>query len=313
MTKIHHLTNSEIDKNRWDSLIENAPNGCIYAMSWYLDIVSEGWEALITDGYENVFPLTCKERFGVKYLCQPPFSQQLGLFSKQKESDDLINDFFEQIPSRYKLVEINLNKANRLAPAKSIMFENRNYELDLSQAYEALRASYSNNLKRNINKAKKAGLKLLPDVPVDDVITMFKGHKGRQIKTMDNTSYDMLRALTAAALERDSVEIWGAYEGATKELCGAAVFLKWHQQTVFLFSALNNRGKQSAAMPLIIDNFIHENAAKKTTLDFEGSNDVNLARFYKSFGAKKNTYLSIKMNNLSYFVKLLFFLYKKLK
>jgi hypothetical protein len=46
-------------------------------------------------------------------------------------------------------------------------------------------------------------------------------------------------------------------------------------------------------MSLIIDQFIKQNAGSKLTLDFEGSNNPDLARFYKSFGATMLTYPKI--------------------
>jgi Mor family transcriptional regulator len=49
---------------------------------------------------------------------------------------------------------------------------------------------------------------------------------------------------------------------------------------------------------MIIDQFIRNHEDEKITLDFEGSNIKNLARFYKSFGADEFNYLRIKKNNL---------------
>jgi len=51
-------------------------------------------------------------------------------------------------------------------------------------------------------------------------------------------------------------------------------------------------------MPWLIDAFIKENAGKPVTLDFEGSNNPGLARFYSSFGAKKVVYQQFTRNSL---------------
>ncbi|OIP03307.1 MAG: hypothetical protein AUJ97_04685 [Bacteroidetes bacterium CG2_30_32_10] len=60
--EIRYLKHKEIDKDKWDNCIEKAFNGIIYAYSWYLDIVSENWDALIEDDYKTVFPLTQKKK-----------------------------------------------------------------------------------------------------------------------------------------------------------------------------------------------------------------------------------------------------------
>jgi hypothetical protein len=59
-------------------------NGIVYAYSWYLDIVSPGWDALVKDDYKSVMPLTWRKKYGIKYLYQPFFTQQLGVFSSDK-------------------------------------------------------------------------------------------------------------------------------------------------------------------------------------------------------------------------------------
>jgi hypothetical protein len=79
--KIRHLKHSEIDLQKWDSCVQNAANALVYAESWYLDIVSPHWEALVADDYEYVMPLPVKRKFGIPFLVQPPLSQQLGVFS----------------------------------------------------------------------------------------------------------------------------------------------------------------------------------------------------------------------------------------
>ncbi|MBK7391410.1 MAG: hypothetical protein IPI23_20775 [Bacteroidetes bacterium] len=51
-------------------------------------------------------------------------------------------------------------------------------------------------------------------------------------------------------------------------------------------------------MPYLIDTYIKDVAGKIKILDFEGSNDQELARFYKSFGSTECVYLQIKKNQL---------------
>jgi hypothetical protein len=51
-------------------------------------------------------------------------------------------------------------------------------------------------------------------------------------------------------------------------------------------------------MSAIINSFIREHSGEKLYLDFEGSMDANLSRFYKSFGSKEIVYLQIRKNNL---------------
>ncbi len=89
---IKYLKHKDIDKNKWDECINEAPNGLIYGMSWYLDRVCPGWDALVSDDYEAVMPLPWKQKMGLKYVYHPLFAQQLGVFYR-READDQTYEF----------------------------------------------------------------------------------------------------------------------------------------------------------------------------------------------------------------------------
>jgi len=309
--KISHLVNSEIDKVKWDECIRNAPNGNVYAYSWYLDIVSKNWCALVTDDYSNVFPLTWRKKVSVKYLCQPPFSQQLGLFSRDFITPDLLNNFINNIPKEYKLIEINLNKLNIEIPAHFTLHTNTTYELDLAYPYSDIKNGFSDNTKRNIKKAISNNVCLSNVVKPDDMINLFRSNRGRHIATLQEKDYKILQKLINLSLLKKCGTIWGAYNN--NELCAAAFFIEANGKAVFLFSALNDKGRDNSAMFYIVDNFIRLNTEKPLVLDFEGSNDENIARFYKGFGSKKYSYFQINSNNLPYLVNHFHKIYKRLK
>jgi hypothetical protein len=82
---IQHLTHAEIDKVKWDACIDKAGNGLIYGHSVYLNKMCNGqWDALVMGNYETVMPLTRRKKWGIYYLYQPAFTQQLGIFSITK-------------------------------------------------------------------------------------------------------------------------------------------------------------------------------------------------------------------------------------
>ena len=133
----------------------------IYAHSWYLDIVAPNWEALVEDDYVSIFPLTCRKKFGISYLFQPYFTQQLGLFSTGDEkSESKLGIFLNEIPEKFRLIEIQLNTGSSITHADGFKINKRKtHHLDLSSSHENIRKNYSENLIRNIKKAEKAGLK----------------------------------------------------------------------------------------------------------------------------------------------------------
>src|ERR1017187_4211267 len=135
---IKYLKHSEINKAKWDACIAQSFNRNIYANSWYLDVVCPAWEALIDGDYQAVMPLTCNKKYGINYLYQPYFTQQLGVFGIEKLSNENMNELLNAIPSKYRFIEINLNINN---PIQDKSFEVKNlptHLLNLNQSYEGI-------------------------------------------------------------------------------------------------------------------------------------------------------------------------------
>ena len=85
---IRFLNRGEIDLEKWDRCIQDAPNGIIYARSFYLDAMAKNWSALVSGDYDMVMPLTWNRKYGFRYLYQPAFTAQLGLFSIRARRTD---------------------------------------------------------------------------------------------------------------------------------------------------------------------------------------------------------------------------------
>jgi hypothetical protein len=103
----------------------------------------------------------------------------------------------------------------------------------------------------------------------------------------------------------------GSYNG--ENLIAGIIFLKDNNRQIFLFSGNNKIAKEVGAMYLLADSFIEQSCETTETLDFEGSNNENLARFYRGFGSEEKYYFSLKHNNLPSLTKRFLYFYKKLK
>lgn len=300
---INYLTHNEIDKKKWDAVISHAFNGNIYAFSWYLDLIHEDWEALVEGDYERVMPLTCGKKWGIGYVLQPFFAQQLGVFSTGILSGEHVADFIRKIPGKYPFVQINLNIHNHPdLPAPYQLLRNKNYLLDLIHNYRKHYSQYSQNAKRNLKKSKKLHLSLSKNLNPGLVTELFKNNRGKQIKKLKDDDYQRLLRLMYAAVHKGKGITYGVYT-ANNELCAAAFFLLENQHLIFLFSGSNQEARQNGAMTFLFDSVIEEFSGSQVVLDFEGSNDENLARFYSSFGSKEVYYNVLKYNLLPFPLK----------
>lgn len=309
---IQYLENNQIDISKWNICISNSINSLPYAYDWYLDAVCEDWAALVENDYESVMPLVYRKKFGIHYIYPPFFVQQLGVFSTTLLDDKICGRFIDAIPDKFRYIETNLNSYNQTDNAKYKIKVNTNHLLDLIKSYETLHKNYSENLKRNLKKAYKSGVSIVQNVKPEDIINIFSENKGKDIKHLKTNEYAVLKKLIYLGIHKGVVQTFGAYT-PQNELCGGAVFLINNQRAIFLFSATNPVSKQLFAMPMLIDNFIKQNAEKNMILDFEGSNDINLSRFYKGFGSKMVNYPTLILNKLPFYIKFVVFLIKKIR
>jgi hypothetical protein len=298
MTMINYLQNSVIDKQRWDDCIRRSVNRRVYAFSWYLDAVCPGWDALVGDDYDSVFPLTHNRKWGISYLYQPFFAQQLGLFSVRPVTGDMLSGFVSAIPSKFRFVEIQLNSMNNFDPGCGELTQRVNHELNIAATCGELSAQFSQNTKRNIRKSKEMEVTAGRETGVDELIALFRENFGAREGKLQPHHYQALRALIVRCQENGTGRILGA-AGADGQLDAAAFFLQDLEHVYFLFAASSSRARGNGAMFTLVDSFLAENAGKYRVLDFEGGNDPNLGRFYKSFGASEVSYPGLRINRLS--------------
>jgi hypothetical protein len=309
---IRYIKHDEIDFKRWDNCIKNSVNSYVYGYSFYLDIVAKDWDALVVDDYVSVFPLPYRKKFGIKYLYQPNFAQQLGLFTTLSLNTNVLEDFLKAIPKEFSFIEINLNKYFSQEISKYTTISRVNIEMDLMKDSTTLEKNYSTNLKRNLKKAQQAELQIANQIRPEDLIQLFRENRGKDLSSYSSEDYANLNRLLYQLLYKNMATIYGLYSN-NNTLLASAAFVKTNQRIIFLFSGLKEEGKEISAMPFLIDSVIKKYAGQNLVFDFEGSNDENLARFYLSFGSQKFEYKQLIINNLNPVLKLGFKLYKKFR
>jgi hypothetical protein len=309
---IRYLERNDIDDRKWNACIDRAFNGNLYGYAWFLDIVAGEWAALEENDYESVFPLVHRRKFGINYIYQPFFTQQLGLYSCTRIGAEALGKFIRSIPSKYRWIEINLNAHNNADEKEFTLVPQLNHELDLIHGYDKIRQGYSENLARNIRKAGKAGLFISKNVKPEDIIGLFRKNRGKEIRHLHGDDYRRLRQIAYTCLQKRMASITGVY-GPQNQLCAGAFFIRSHNKSVFFFSGLDDTGRQAGAMPFLIDSFIREHSGLQLTFDFDGSNDPNLARFYKSFGSKELIYRRLMISRLPFLLNTGARIYSRLK
>jgi hypothetical protein len=298
--KIAYVKRNDIDTVKWDNCIARSVNGIVYAYSWYLDIVAENWDALIGDDYQAVFPLTYNTKFGISYLYQPYFTQQLGLFSIGSISHSLVSGFLDAIPENFRYIAINLNTMAKIDYPKATVLPRVTHHLDLIEPYPVISSRYSSNTKRNISRAVAFNVSVVKGLNALQLLEMKKINLTVPLR---QKHFSILSQLIARSVSNGVGELYGAYS-EHNELCAGALFLKSNGKVIYLLASSTQEGKEKRAMFALVDHFIDKNSESHLVLDFEGSNVESVARFYNGFGATACEYNHIVINRLPWMLKL---------
>ena len=299
---IVYLKNPEIDREQWDNCITASQSIKPYAFSWYLDIMAPGWEALIDDDYDSVFPLPGFSKFGIYYITTPIFLQQLGAFSPDKPVENVIYEFIEYMPEFYKFVDLCVGQKINYKGYKTI--ERSNYELDLSARYEKLWDGFTSDCRRNIQLGAKKKFELDSNVSPDELINLFVWNKGIKLRGIKIRDYDRLKSLMNYCINNNKGKIIGI-RTARKRLIFGVFLVQIPGSITILFTSSTPESRDKRTGYFVINEIIKENALTETILDFAGSSIPSIASFMESFGSVNNPYYRIYRNQLPWPMRML--------
>jgi hypothetical protein len=294
--------NQEIDREQWDNCIRNSPGVKPYAYSWYLDIMSPGWEALVDDDYDSVFPLPGLSKFGIRYIATPVFLQQVGAYSPDKPASSSLVEFLHFIPDFYRLIDLSVGQKIELEGFR--ITERDNYVLDLSKPYEQLWEKFSPHCRRNIETSSRKGIELVNDITPDELIDLFILNKGKDLKAISGRDYQRLKNLMNFCLINKKGRIIGV-RGARKRLIYGLFIVETRGSKIMLFVVNTPQSREKRIGYFVINELVKLNASTRTILDFAGSSIPEIASFMASFGSVNEPYYRVYRNRLFWPVRMM--------
>ncbi len=304
MTRIKYLRHRQIDQVKWDKTIDASYNGMVYAYSFFLnDMAGKRWDALVLGDYEAVFPLVWGRKYGLKYLYQPFFCQQLGLFSKTRISEDVMHQFIKKIPRKFFYWDFHLNYENSFF-SPLINFVNRtSFTIDLNQDYLSIYDKFNSDAKKNLAKSAITGYIVkdndAPELAADCFFYAY-GHWYPNLETLKkkilqcaNNAIQLKKGFTRSIYGKDG-QLW----------CSGFFFMA-KDRIHYAMAAPTEEGKKHGATHILIDEVLKEFSNRLMTFDFEGSDLQSVAYFYAKFGSVKKHYLEIKLNRLPWWCQMI--------
>jgi hypothetical protein len=294
--EIRFLHNTKIDIQRWDQAVGDAVNSRVYALSWYLNILHPDWHGLIYGDYDYVMPVIFSKKWGISYMYQPVYAQQHGIFPPS--GPEITERFISFLQKKFRYFNISLNTFNDFENKGVEIEERKNFILSLNNSYPDISEKYTTHAMRYVKRANLNEV-ISTQVSPGDFIKM-KDKYGKL--SVEEKYRSKLNQIISHSLKERGGVIYGAIS-KQNELIGAAFFLQEKSRFTYLSSVLSPVGKKQRSMYAIVDRFVRDHAEQTILLDFEGSNIEGIARFFEGFGAKAETYLHLKYNNLPRIIK----------
>jgi hypothetical protein len=284
---IHCIERKDLDVEKYDACIATSVQSRVYAFSWYLDIVTENWEVLVLNDYEVVMPMPWKQKYFLKYITQPFFCQQLGIFSKESIAVKLQEKMIHNIPKKFIKTTINFNSDNFFTLK---MKSKNNYLLKVENQFADNYIKFNNNRKRDLKKASSSGLSFEENIATKEFYDFYLLNDKNYLThlSMKNVLQKILKLKTSV------VKCYGIKRNT--DLIAGVLLLLHDKRITYLIPVSNALGKKNGAATLLIVEIIKKYNHKNQILDFEGSMIPGVAKFYESFGAEEEYYYTFSKN-----------------
>ena len=291
------IAHTNIDKARWDAMVSKSEHSQLFMYSWYLDVVSPNWSALILNDYKAIFPLTEVKKIGTKQIIQPIFTREFNVIGQGFSNAEVLSF----LQTNYQNISLRFStEMDAFKPQKRVA-----QLIDLTTSFKE---KYSTNAKRLIKKAAKH-FEYKQINEVGPLMKMVKAILVEKIEEFTPENLDVLEKLMNKTLENHNGACFGVFQN--NEFVGGGFFFIAGNRVTYLKGVAHYEAKRLGAMYGLMDFVFEKYSNTYKVFDFGGSNVENVAQFYKKFGAIDYTYFNYEIDQLPAWYKLSKKLFKK--
>lgn len=305
------LDRDEIDIDLWNRCINDARFSCLYACSWYLDIVAYDWKGIVIENgneYTHVMPVPIKNKLTFTIVYQPFYCQYLGIFSKSEITAE-ITDLFLQVFTRnfWYISAYNFHPALYPVLCKTDfscyqLMKNtfKTHWIYFSTADSSL--NYNHDRKFNLKKAQKYGWEVSSSKNLDFLIQLFDKYQSVNFKNgIHPNSFQWLRQLATGLFKHDAATLWYACKNG--EVNAGILVAQFKNIHYYLFNSSDLKGRKGNARTWLLDNYFKLSCKTGMIFDFESPEHPQISAHYQSYGAKPMPFISVRKNGLPKWIK----------
>lgn len=295
--EIKRIKHKNIDFFKWDKTVLSSQIPVVFAQTFYLNATCPNWDALVIDDYESIFPLTYKNKFGLTYLPQPPFTSQLGVYGKVNLEIEQL--FFDYIIKHFQLIDLELNSTNNIQ--STFITPKNTYTINYKLGY-----NFNQNSKRNIAKAIEHGF-VVEAVNENDILMLSQKWINPFLSKevgLSLSTISLLDDLLINAKKEHALFTFKVMDGQNT-IKALAHFISNGRYALYLKGTNFDKSDNSGSMHLLMKHAIEFFSDKATIFDFGGGSKQGLANFYMGFGGQVTTYSFLQVNRLPWLIKIL--------
>jgi len=295
---------AEIVDAIWNDFVARSPQQVVYGYSWYLDVVSPEWAALVATNHNgqwvSVLPIPLRRKLGFEVVQQPLFCQFLGIFDLPNVAT-AASDLLANLSRFFKYNAVYAGRFTHHTRWLSF-FEVQfcqNFLLPLHKPYQHIRSGYSPDRRANLKQAEKFGWQIEEQSDIQPIINLFVKNHAAQIEGgVSSSAYSLLVRLYGVLQQQKAAKLLYALKDGQIE--AGALFVIDQHRIIYLFNAASALGRRQNARTLLIDSIIRTYSHQDLWFDFESPQQPSIAAFYQSFGSQAELYAQFRYNCLPF-------------
>lgn len=299
------------NKERYFQLCQEEDSICVYDQPWWMDAVcgADNWDVVLYEKNGTLLgamPYYVKQKMGLRYITQPPFTQHNGAWIKypenqveskrisfEKEVLDGLMEQIEALPVCHYQQSFSPNLTNWLPLYWRGYSQSTNYTYRLPDIHdpEALLKAFNYDKRRNIKRGTELQMDLKFDLPASQFYEFHQQSLKKQGKAIGYT-LDLFRRIYDGAYRANSGRVAYVTNSQQEILC--AIFVPYDRVWAYhLITALDPEMRKTGALDFLVYKLLQYFSDKVTGYDFEGSMIPGVEESFRHFGATQTPYFRI--------------------
>lgn len=299
--KANWVNQKDIDREKWDDLVKKTENASIYVLSFYLDTVASDWEAYIAEDFSFAIPVGVVRKGGLNRVYPALFQRYIEPIGEVSRID--FEQFEKEILSRYK--KGNLSSNLPILPTVNV-------ETFIYQSLNKDTFKLKTQARRMINRFKKTDYEIREEnIDTKTLSQLIAQELAKKLPIYASKEVQFLFNAIQRAEEKGYLYKVGLYD--KNVLKGGLIGLKFNNRLLYLKGTSTQETQDEGAMYALMNHFIQHGLTENCVIDFGGSRIEGIRFFFTRFNGEDQEYYHYSWDNSSFYYKVLFKLYNRLK